>query len=40
MPGFIGIKNALTSIPNPLVNEAATVTTLAGITASGGMVSL
>ncbi len=39
LPGFIAIKNALTSIPNPLVNEAITVTTLAGITgsASGGM---
>jgi H+/gluconate symporter-like permease len=39
LPGFIVIKNALTAIPNPLVNEAITVTTLAGITgsASGGM---
>ncbi len=39
LPGFIVIKQALTAIPNPLVNEAITVTTLAGITgsASGGM---
>jgi H+/gluconate symporter-like permease len=33
------IQNALQAIPNPLVNEAITVTVLAGITgsASGGM---
>ena len=33
------MKNALTTIPDPLVNEAITVTTLAGITgsASGGL---
>ena len=33
------VANALTAIPNPLVNEAITVTSLAGITgsASGGM---
>ncbi len=39
LPGFIVIKEALQAIPNPLVNEAITVTTLAGITgsASGGM---
>jgi H+/gluconate symporter-like permease len=39
LPGFIVIRDALTSIPNPLVNEAVTVTSLAGITgsASGGM---
>jgi len=39
LPGFVVVKNALTAIPNPLVNEALTVTTLAGITgsASGGM---
>jgi H+/gluconate symporter-like permease len=39
LPGFIVIKDTLSSIPNPLVNEAITVTSLAGITgsASGGM---
>jgi H+/gluconate symporter-like permease len=39
LPGFIVIKHALAAIPNPLVNEAISVTTLAGITgsASGGM---
>jgi H+/gluconate symporter-like permease len=39
LPGFLVIKNALAAIPNPLVNEAISVTTLAGITgsASGGM---
>ena len=39
LPGFLLIKDALKAIPNPLVNEAITVTTLAGITgsASGGM---
>jgi H+/gluconate symporter-like permease len=39
LPGFIVIRDALKAIPNPLVNEAVTVTTLAGITgsASGGM---
>jgi H+/gluconate symporter-like permease len=39
LPGFLVVKNALASIPNPLVNEAISVTTLAGITgsASGGM---
>ncbi|MFN3702107.1 GntP family permease [Thermomonas sp.] len=39
LPGFLVVANALRAIPNPLVNEAVTVTALAGITgsASGGM---
>ena len=39
LPGFLTAAATLKSIPNPLVNEAITVTTLAGITgsASGGM---
>ena len=39
LPGFALIQQGLGAIPNPLVNEAVTVTTLAGITgsASGGM---
>ncbi|WP_411832160.1 GntP family permease [Pseudoxanthomonas mexicana] len=39
LPGFLVVANALGAIPNPLVNEAISVTTLAGITgsASGGM---
>jgi H+/gluconate symporter-like permease len=39
LPGFVVIRDALRVIPNPLVNEAVTVTTLAGVTgsASGGM---
>ncbi|SQI36012.1 H+/gluconate symporter and related permeases [Leminorella richardii] len=39
LPGFMLIRDALTSIPNPLVNAAITVTSLAGVTgsASGGM---
>ena len=39
LPGFLVIKGALSAIPNPLINEAITVTTLAGITgsASGGL---
>jgi H+/gluconate symporter-like permease len=39
LPGFKLVANALHSIPNPLINEAVTVTALAGITgsASGGM---
>jgi H+/gluconate symporter-like permease len=39
LPGFLAISNALKAIPNPLVNEAITVSTLAGVTgsASGGM---
>lgn len=39
LPGFLLVKQSLQSIPNVLVNEAVTVTTLAGITgsASGGL---
>jgi H+/gluconate symporter-like permease len=39
LPGFIVVGNALKSIPNPLVNAAVSVSSLAGITgsASGGM---
>jgi H+/gluconate symporter-like permease len=39
LPGFAVVSGALKSIPNPLINEAVTVTTLAGITgsASGGL---
>ena len=39
LTGFLIVAEALKSIPNPLVNEAITVTTLAGITgsATGGM---
>ncbi|MBK1838815.1 GntP family permease [Azospirillum sp. YIM B02556] len=39
LPGFLVIRDGLSAIPNPLVNEAVTVTALAGITgsASGGM---
>ena len=39
LPGFEVVRAALEAIPNPLVNEAVTVTVLAGITgsASGGM---
>jgi H+/gluconate symporter-like permease len=39
LPGFLAIRDALKAIPNPLINEALSVTTLAGITgsASGGM---
>ncbi|MFZ2957765.1 MAG: GntP family permease [Candidatus Ozemobacteraceae bacterium] len=39
LPGFLAIAALLKAIPNPLINEAVTVTTLAGITgsASGGM---
>ena len=39
LPGFLVVSDALRAIPNPLVNEAITVTALAGITgsASGGM---
>jgi H+/gluconate symporter-like permease len=39
LPGFVAIADALRAIPNPLINEAITVTVLAGITgsASGGM---
>ncbi|WP_371228365.1 GntP family permease [Pseudomonas sp. QE6] len=39
LPGFLVLADALKKIPDPLVNEAITVTSLAGITgsASGGM---
>ena len=39
LPGFLLVANALSAIPNPLVNEAVSVTVLAGITgsASGGL---
>jgi H+/gluconate symporter-like permease len=39
LPGFVVVAQGLAAIPNPLVNEAVTVTALAGITgsASGGM---
>jgi H+/gluconate symporter-like permease len=39
LPGFLQIQGALQAIPNPLLNEAVTVTTLAGVTgsASGGL---
>jgi H+/gluconate symporter-like permease len=39
LPGFTVIAGALKAIPNPLINEAITVTVLAGITgsASGGL---
>ncbi len=39
LPGFVVVADALRAIPNPLVNVAVTVTSLAGITgsASGGM---
>ncbi|GAB3344974.1 GntP family permease [Lysobacter tyrosinilyticus] len=39
LPGFLVVAHALEAIPNPLVNEAVTVTAMAGITgsASGGM---
>jgi len=39
LPGFLVLRNAMEHIPNPLVNEAVSVTVLAGITgsASGGM---
>ncbi len=32
LPGFLVVAEALRAIPNPLINEAITVTTLAGIT--------
>jgi H+/gluconate symporter-like permease len=34
LPGFLVLADALRGIPNPLVNEAITVTLLAGITGS------
>ena len=39
LPGFLVLHRALGAIPDPLVNEAVTVTMLAGVTgsASGGM---
>jgi H+/gluconate symporter-like permease len=39
LPGFVAIQSALKTIGNPLVNEAITVTALAGMTgsASGGL---
>ena len=39
LPGFLVVAHGLGAIPNPLVNEAITVSSLAGITgsASGGM---
>ncbi len=39
LPGFLVVADALRAIPDPLVNEAISVTVLAGITgsASGGM---
>ncbi len=39
LPGFLVVAKGLASIPHPLINEAVTVTALAGITgsASGGM---
>lgn len=39
LPGFVAVSGALKSVPDPLVNAAVSVTTLAGITgsASGGM---
>ena len=39
LPGFLVVADGLKAIPNPLLNEAVTVTALAGVTgsASGGM---
>ncbi len=39
LPGFLTIRDSLAQIQNPLVNEAITISTLAGITgsASGGL---
>jgi len=39
LPGFLIVKEALKAVPDPLINEAITVTSLAGITgsASGGL---
>lgn len=39
LPGFKVISDALSAIPNPLINEAVTVNVLAGVTgsASGGL---
>uniref|UniRef100_B0T7H8 Citrate transporter n=1 Tax=Caulobacter sp. (strain K31) TaxID=366602 RepID=B0T7H8_CAUSK len=39
LPGFLVVRDALSAVPNPLINEAVSITALAGITgsASGGM---
>lgn len=39
LPGFLVVATAMSAIPDPLINQAVTVTSLAGITgsASGGM---
>ena len=39
LPGFLAVSTALRSVPDPLINAAVSVTTLAGVTgsASGGM---
>lgn len=39
LPGFALIRAGLTAVPNPLLNEAVTITTLSGVTgsASGGL---
>ena len=39
LPGFAAVRRTLTAIPDPLLNEAVTVTALSGITgsASGGL---
>lgn len=39
LPGFAVIRTSLSAVPNPLLNEAVTITTLAGVTgsASGGL---
>lgn len=39
LPGFLVVREALRAIPDPLINEAITVTSLSGITgsASGGL---
>lgn len=39
LPGFAVIRSGLSAVPNPLVNEAVTITALAGVTgsASGGL---
>ncbi len=39
LPGFLVVANTLGAIPNPLVNQAVSITVLAGITgsASGGL---
>ena len=40
LPGFIVVSDALKSIPNPLVNAAVSVSTLAGITGSASGMSI